>query len=360
MLTRQESLIDTAHDGDIATWVQMLTRVAAVVLCGTLGLPTCANAKEVEPATARLEAAAAMNLKTQLKYSQFINHLRTQSFPGFRLFTGENFPYHTGFFSTPNRDVADIVKEDCERRTGSYTKSQRQRERPFQDERVRSFVAGALTNGMMMAEGIGKAFYCTCEKDGQVLLQAEIVSLRSEYAGGNVFHADFYHIGLVERTEAPMDPNETAHFLAIAGALGNKTAATTLDAFLNEQRTQESAIAAEKARLARADAAEKARLAQADAAEKARLAQADAEERQRTVQELEASRIAALKAALPAFRQALKIGDDTNCGLVVEVKRPIVQVQTTIGLQWLKLATVFPKSEGCTFINAVYVPPHNF
>jgi ribosomal protein L29 len=349
VLTRQKSLIDTVHDGDTATWAQMLTRVAALVLCGMLGLPACANAEEVEPATARLEAAAAMNLKTQLKYNQFINHLRTQSFPGFRLFTGDNFPYHTGLFSTPYRDVANIVKEDCERRTGSYTKSQRQRERPFQDERVRSFVAGALTNGMMMAEGIGKAFYCTCEKDGQVLLQAEIVSLRSEYAGGNVFHADFYHIGLVERSEAPMDPNERAHFLAIAATLGNKTAATTLDAFLIEQRTQESAIAAEKARVARADAAEKAR-----------VAHADAEERQRTQQELEASRIAALKTALPAFRQALKIGDDTNCGLVVEVKRPIVQVQTMMGLQWLKLATLFPKSEGCPFINAAYVPPHSF
>lgn len=63
---------------------------------------------------------------------------------------------------------------------------------------------------------------------------------------------------------------------------------------------------------------------------------------------------------IASFRQHLKIGDDTHCGLVVDIRRTIAQVQSSIGLTWLKIDQLYPAHEGfatCEFVNGVYQTP---
>jgi hypothetical protein len=58
------------------------------------------------------------------------------------------------------------------------------------------------------------------------------------------------------------------------------------------------------------------------------------------------------------FRQSLKVGTETHCGLVIEVRPPIVKVQTMIGERWLKVAQLYPSGRrDCRFVNGVYQDP---
>jgi hypothetical protein len=58
------------------------------------------------------------------------------------------------------------------------------------------------------------------------------------------------------------------------------------------------------------------------------------------------------------FRSSLKVGSDSHCGLVIEVKPPIARVQTMVGEVWLKVAQLFPKGKkACRFLNGVYQDP---
>jgi len=60
-------------------------------------------------------------------------------------------------------------------------------------------------------------------------------------------------------------------------------------------------------------------------------------------------------ALLAKFRGGLKIGGDTHCGLVTEVKGPIVRVQSAIGEVWLKATQLYPEgARDCRFLNGVY------
>ena len=56
------------------------------------------------------------------------------------------------------------------------------------------------------------------------------------------------------------------------------------------------------------------------------------------------------------YRLELKPGDESNCGLVVDVKRPIVNIQSMNGLVWLKIDEIYPVGMvGCQFLNNVHV-----
>ncbi|MEO6603932.1 MAG: tetratricopeptide repeat protein [Polyangiaceae bacterium] len=58
------------------------------------------------------------------------------------------------------------------------------------------------------------------------------------------------------------------------------------------------------------------------------------------------------------FRKNLKVGDDSHCGLVIEVKPPIAKVQTMIGEVWLKVEQLYaPGKADCRFRNGVYQDP---
>lgn len=58
------------------------------------------------------------------------------------------------------------------------------------------------------------------------------------------------------------------------------------------------------------------------------------------------------------YRTNLSEGDSSNCGLIVEVKTKIVQVQTIAGLHYIKKDQVYPASDAnCQFYNGVYQAP---
>ncbi len=59
-----------------------------------------------------------------------------------------------------------------------------------------------------------------------------------------------------------------------------------------------------------------------------------------------------------AFRAAVSEGDDSHCGLVVEVRDKVVKVQTQMGEHWLKRSQLYPpKTKPCNFLNGVYQTP---
>ena len=72
-------------------------------------------------------------------------------------------------------------------------------------------------------------------------------------------------------------------------------------------------------------------------------------------QVLDTEKIAARNQEATLFRKIIKSGDDSHCGLVIEVKKPIVKVQTMAGEKWLKLTQIYPAGgASCRFVNGVY------
>lgn len=48
------------------------------------------------------------------------------------------------------------------------------------------------------------------------------------------------------------------------------------------------------------------------------------------------------------LRAKLKVGDETNCGLVIEVKSPIAKIQTNVGEKWFKIDRLYtPNTISC-------------
>lgn len=59
-----------------------------------------------------------------------------------------------------------------------------------------------------------------------------------------------------------------------------------------------------------------------------------------------------------AFRAKLKVSDDTHCGMVIEIKKPLIKIQTMVGDKWFRPDQVYPPGEaGCRFVNGVYQEP---
>lgn len=79
----------------------------------------------------------------------------------------------------------------------------------------------------------------------------------------------------------------------------------------------------------------------------------------RKAQEKQAlAQAAAFKNQIRTFRQRLSAGDDSHCGLVIEVKKPLVKAQTMIGEHWLKIEQLYPQgAANCRFVNGVYQEP---
>lgn len=58
------------------------------------------------------------------------------------------------------------------------------------------------------------------------------------------------------------------------------------------------------------------------------------------------------------FRKSIASGNDTHCGMVIEVKRPLIKIQTLIGEKWFKLEQLFPSNtRTCRFVNGIYSDP---
>lgn len=108
---------------------------------------------------------------------------------------------------------------------------------------------------------------------------------------------------------------------------------------------------------------------EAEAKERERL-RAKNEEKERKAeaarQAKEAAELAAVQRAegqrLAAWRRTLKVGDDTFCGPVIEVKSPMVKIAVRPQLQgfgneaWLKAVEIFPDAYGCSNRNGRLFP----
>jgi len=58
------------------------------------------------------------------------------------------------------------------------------------------------------------------------------------------------------------------------------------------------------------------------------------------------------------FRTTVSEGDDSHCGLVIEVKDKVIKVQTAVGEYWLKRNQLYPPdTKPCNFLNGVYQDP---
>lgn len=54
--------------------------------------------------------------------------------------------------------------------------------------------------------------------------------------------------------------------------------------------------------------------------------------------------VRATAAQTKRFRETIKVGDDSSEGLVIEVKRPIVKIQTNRGQRWFRIDEIAPPS----------------
>ena len=54
------------------------------------------------------------------------------------------------------------------------------------------------------------------------------------------------------------------------------------------------------------------------------------------------------------MRQTIKVGTQTNCGQVFDVRLPMVGVQTAIGIQYIEVNRLYIPGRSCTFVNGVY------
>jgi hypothetical protein len=59
------------------------------------------------------------------------------------------------------------------------------------------------------------------------------------------------------------------------------------------------------------------------------------------------------------YREKLSSGNDSHCGLVVDVKDNVVLVQSMVGSVWIKRSEIYPAGAAdCRFYNNVYQPPN--
>lgn len=56
-----------------------------------------------------------------------------------------------------------------------------------------------------------------------------------------------------------------------------------------------------------------------------------------------------------SMRKSMKIGTQTNCGQVFEVRPPMVGVQTMHGMQFIAIEKLYVPNSGCKFVNGQYV-----
>lgn len=88
-----------------------------------------------------------------------------------------------------------------------------------------------------------------------------------------------------------------------------------------------------------------------------RQEQAERERQAQAAEEAAEREQLAIEQNAKQWRRTVKVGDDSHCGLVIEVKGPIVKVQGPAGESWLKLEQLYPPGgHRCRFVNSTYVP----
>lgn len=65
-----------------------------------------------------------------------------------------------------------------------------------------------------------------------------------------------------------------------------------------------------------------------------------------------------LKEGVAVYRANVSEGDDSHCGLIIEVKEKVIKVQSPVGEYWLKRNQLYPPDvKPCNFMNGVYQEP---
>ena len=61
------------------------------------------------------------------------------------------------------------------------------------------------------------------------------------------------------------------------------------------------------------------------------------------------------------FRLRLKVGDESNCGPVLEIKNQLAKIYSPVlnygNEHWIRISQLFPSGYNCWFLNGGYVPP---
>lgn len=92
------------------------------------------------------------------------------------------------------------------------------------------------------------------------------------------------------------------------------------------------------------------------ARKKTQLAQAEEKRTEAKAQHLKSVQLAERQKSFELFRKKLATGDDSHCGLVIQVKSPLAKIQTAVGERWFKISQVFPARQApCRFYNGEYV-----
>jgi hypothetical protein len=85
---------------------------------------------------------------------------------------------------------------------------------------------------------------------------------------------------------------------------------------------------------------------------------AEAAERERADAQHRADALREREVAGARFRQNITVGDNSHCGMVTEIKSPIVKVQTMVGEKWFRLEQLYPAGGApCRFQNGEYQGP---
>lgn len=115
------------------------------------------------------------------------------------------------------------------------------------------------------------------------------------------------------------------------------------------------ALSAQKERV-RQNIENRARLARAEQ-EAAQLAEA----RQSALLQLAEVRRNAFLARAREFRSTIKVGSETNCGPVLEIRADLAKVYSPVkdygNEHWIRVDQLFPPLTGCRFLNGQYEPP---
>jgi len=72
--------------------------------------------------------------------------------------------------------------------------------------------------------------------------------------------------------------------------------------------------------------------------------------------EIERQRIAPeIRKITTEFRSKVKLGDESHCGMIIDLRQPLIKVQTKVGEKWFRLEQIYPVGGApCTFLNNTY------
>lgn len=292
----------------------MTAKVAGVLLF--LGGVGYAVASEPSAGPGSLAEAAMETVLSDLKsgwsFDDYTPLLAYQPTPAARYFAAKGVPLSAGVLSKGGRErIIETLEAACRKKGGEH--------------RVDQGYAGWRSPGMerflkaLQVSGLGEVqnvvgddvAEVSCNKDGRMLAQSRLVRVGKRFVPLEV---GAYDIRVIDVAGLELAGEKRDAALMAGALLGNKLAGDEL---------QRTALERQRAEM-----------------EQQRQAEAAANEE--------------LRKATESLRAGLKRGDDTNCGLVIEVKSPIAQVQTTAGVQWMRIDAVYPLGVRCDINGSGY------